>query len=210
MIGTGFARVSRDYPVQLRVNDERAESRLWGLPIINMAVRTVALLPHMLWMTLLGTIGLLWLVLLGWLPILLTRRVPGLQAEIFEELIHRGSRMGGYVLLLPGYPPLGIAEPGPVDVRFDLESRSISRWWGIPLIGPCVRLIALTPHLLVGLLLGALVVLICALFVWIPILVSGRIPNAAARFFGAYLRYSARLAAYASLLPVPYPPFSLR
>jgi hypothetical protein len=199
----------RGYPVRLIVNDERAESRFWGHPIIGVAVRLVALIPHAIWITLIAVIGMLWMTLLGWIPILLVRRVPGLQAEIYEELVHRGSRMAAYMLLLPGYPRFGVGQPGPVDVQFDLEGRSISRWWGIPLIAPTARLIALIPHLIILFVLAFFVTVIW-LIVWIPIFINARIPNLAARFFGAYLRYSARVASYAFLLPVPYPPFTLR
>ncbi len=200
---------SRDYPVRMIVQDERAESRFWGHPIIGVLARVVALLPHIVWIALIAVLGSLWLLLVGWIPILLTRRIPDIQAEIYEELIHRASRMGAYLLLLPGYPPLGIGQPGPVDVWFNLEGRSISRLWGIPLIGPAARLIALVPHLAVLLVLGLFVTIVW-LIVWIPIFINARIPDRAVRIFGAYLRYWARVAAYAFLLPVPYPPFSLR
>jgi hypothetical protein len=199
----------RGYPVRLIVNDERAESRFWGHPVIGVAVRLVALIPHAIWMTLMAVIGMLWMTLIGWIPILLLRRVPSLQAEIYEELVHRGSRMAAYMLLLPGYPRFGVGQPGPVDVQFDLEDRSISRWWGIPLVAPAARLVALIPHLIILFVLAFFVTVIW-LLVWIPIFINARIPNLVARFFGAYLRYSARVASYAFLLPVPYPPFTLR
>jgi hypothetical protein len=200
---------SADYPVKLFANDERAESRFWGHPIIGVAVRVVALVPHMVAMIVISAIGLFWLVVIGWLPILALGRVPGLQAEIYEELIHRSSRMGAYLLLLPGYPPLGVMAPGPVDVTFDLEDRTISRWWGIPIVGLLVRLLVLIPHFVVLATLGVYVGIVW-LFVWIPIFITGRIPTVAVRIFRSYLRYWARVMSYASLLPVPYPPFALR
>jgi Domain of unknown function (DUF4389) len=209
MIEAPVARRQRDFPVRLIVFDERAESRFWGHPVIGVLVRLVALLPHILWWAFLAVVGLLWMVLIGWIPILITRRVPSFQAEIYEDLIHRGSRITAYLLLLPGYPPLGIGAPGPVDVWFELDGLSMSRWWGIPVIGPLARLVALIPHFIVLLVLGLIVAAVW-LFVWIPIFVNARIPNVAVRIFGAYLRYAARVASYAFLLPVPYPPFSLR
>ena len=203
------ARNVRDYPIRMIVQDERAESRFWGHPLIGVAARLLAVLPHLLWIALIAVLGLIWIVLVGWIPILLTRRVPGIQAELYEELVHRASRVGAYLMLLPGYPPLGIGQPGPVDVWFDLDGRAIERWWGIPVIGPLVRLVALVPHLAILLLLGLFVVVVW-LIVWIPIFLNARIPDRAVRIFGAYLRYWARVASYAFLLPVPYPPFSLR
>lgn len=209
MADTAVVHTRTDYPVRLMVFDERAESRFWGHPIIGVLARLVALLPHILWLVFLAFMGLLWMVAIGWIPILLMRRVPEFQAEISEELVHRGSRVGAYLLLLPGYPPLGIGQPGPVDVWFDLEARSISRWWGIPLVGPLARLVVLVPHILVLFLLGLLVGVVW-LLVWIPIWIQARIPDRAVRLFGTYLRYWARVASYALMLPVPYPPFTLR
>ncbi len=198
-----------DYPVTLAINDERAESRFWGHPLLGPAVRLIGLVPHMVAMFVLGIMGMLWLVFLSWVPILLVGKVPETQAVMFEELIHRTSRMWAYMALLPGYPPIGIGAPGPVDVIFDLEGRKISRWWGIPIVGLLARWVALLPHVAVLTLLFVLTTLLW-LVVWLPIFITGRIPNFAARIFGSYLRYSSRVMAYAFLLPVPYPPFALR
>jgi hypothetical protein len=209
MIEAGFAPVLRDFPVQLIVNDERAESRFWGHPVIGAAVRALGLIPHLLWLTLIAVIGLLWLVVVGWIPILLLGRVPSFQAELYEELIHRGSRMGAYMLLLPGYPKFGIGEPGSVDVWFHLEGLPIDRRWGIPVLGLLARLLVLIPHILVLILLS-LFTLVVWLIVWLPIFINARVPSVAVRIFGSYLRYSVRVASWAFMLPVPYPPFTLR
>lgn len=80
---------------------------------------------------------------------------------------------------------------------------------GHSVIGFLARLIALIPHFLVLFLLG-LFTLVVWLIVWIPIFINARIPDVAVRIFRSWLRYSARVASYAWLLPVPYPPFTLR
>ena len=196
--------IRRDYPVSLVAFDERSQSRWWGVPLIGALVRLVLVLPHILWMLLIAVMGLAWMVLLGWIPILLMERVPGVQAEISEELVHRGSRVAAYMCFFPCYPPFGIGEPGPVDVRFDLEGQKITRWWGIPLVGLLARHLVVIPHLLVLLLLAIPVGLLW-LLVWIPIVLLGRIPSVYVRVVGAYLRYAARVGSYAFMLPVPYP-----
>jgi hypothetical protein len=198
--------VKRDYPVHLVVFDERAVSRWWGLPLVGPLVRLVLLIPHLLWLMLIAVMGLVWMVLLGWIPILLTRRVPGFQAEITEELVHRGSRMAAYLFGLPCYPPFPIGEPGPVDVRFDLEGETIDRWWGIPVLGLVGRQLVVLPHVIVLAFLGILLAIVW-LLLWIPILLLGRIPSPAARACGGYLRYWARVTSYAFMLPIPYPPY---
>jgi hypothetical protein len=198
--------VRRDYPVRLVVFDERALSRWWGVPLVGPLVRFVLLIPHLLWMILIAVMGLAWMVALGWIPILLTRRVPAFQAEISEELVHRGGRMAGYLFMLPCYPPFPIGEPGPVDVRFDLEGQTIDRWWGIPVLGLLGRQLVVLPHAIVLAFFGLLLGLVW-LFMWIPILLLGRIPSVAVRAFGGYLTYWARVTSYAFMLPIPYPPY---
>jgi hypothetical protein len=47
-----------------------------------------------------------------------------------------------------------------------------------------------------------------ALVVWIPILINGRYPDLGMKLMGWFLRYNARVSAYAALLPVPYPPIT--
>ena len=47
-----------------------------------------------------------------------------------------------------------------------------------------------------------------ALVAWPIALVIGRVPGPLHRFISAYLRYSARVAAYVLLIANPYPPFS--
>jgi hypothetical protein len=197
------------YPVQLSITDERQINRLWGIPFVGVFVRAILAIPHLIVLWILGLGMIVW-VILGWIPILMLGRQPAISVKLLTELIHRGARVSGYVgLLLPGgYPGLEPGNPNPVDTKIDVEGRHLNRLWGIPLLGFYVRLIALIPHLIVlGIL--AIVVWLSFLILWIPILLMGRYPNAFASFYTGYLRYYVRVGAYALLLPVPYPPFSL-
>jgi hypothetical protein len=90
-------------------------------------------------------------------------------------------------------------------VQLDLESLTINRWWGIPLFGALARILVLLPHIIVLSIIWTVVALTW-LVLWIPILAFGRYPEWAASFYGSALRYTARFAAYAMFLPVPYPP----
>jgi hypothetical protein len=198
-----------EYPVQVSVTSEREINRLWGIPLVGVFVRAIMAIPHMiiLWLLALGMI--VWFIV-GWIPILLLGRQPAIAVKLLTEIIQREMRVMGYVVfLLPGgYPPLEPGAPTPVDTKIDVEGRSLNRLWGIPLLGFYARIIALIPHLIVlGIL--AIVVYISFLVLWIPILVTGKYPEAFASFYTGYMRYSARIAAYILLLPVPYPPFSL-
>jgi Domain of unknown function (DUF4389) len=57
-----------------------------------------------------------------------------------------------------------------------------------------------------GMIVGVLGVFV----LWIPILISGRYPEWAVTLYSGLLRYQVRVGAYIMLLPVPYPPFSLK
>lgn len=199
-----------DYPVQLTITDERTLSRWWGIPYFGMVVRFILLIPHLVVMAVLG-IGMYVVLLVGWIPILLTGRVPALQAKWIKETIHRSTRVTGYgpYLMPGGYPPLGVGEVGPTDLRIDIGDGSINRWWGIPLFGLLARVLLAIPHLVV--LSIIMIVGVLGVFVlWIPILISGRYPEWAATLYSGLLRYQVRVGAYIMLLPVPYPPFSLK
>ncbi len=197
------------YPVQLTVTDEREINRLWGIPFVGVFVRMIMAIPHLIVLAIMGIVLYIW-VLLGWIPILLLGRQPSLVVKFLTELIHRSMRVAGYVyMLLPGgYPPLEPGAPSPVDVKIDVEGRSLSRLWGIPFFGIFVRYIVLIPHLIVLAILG-IVVYVSFIVLWIPILLMGKYPNAFASFYAGFLRYAARVLAYLLLLPIPYPPFSL-
>lgn len=203
------APMGGEYPVQLTLTDEREISRLWGIPFLGVFVRMILAIPHIFVLALLVICLYVW-VLLGWIPILLMGRQPSLVVKFLTEYVHRAMRIAGYVIfLLPGgYPPLEPGAPNPIGLTIDVEGLTMSRLWGIPLLGFLVRYIVLIPHLIVLAILG-IVAYISFIVLWIPILLMGKYPNAFASFYTGLLRYGARVAAYLLLLPVPYPPFSL-
>jgi hypothetical protein len=196
------------YPVQLSLTDQRDINRLWGIPFIGVFVRMIFAIPHLIILGIMG-IGLYIYFLLGWIPVLLLGRQPCIVVSFLTEYLRRGYRIAGYVFfLLPGgYPPLGPGNPNPVDLRIDVQGRSLSRLWGIPVLGIFVRYIVLIPHLIVLGVLG-LIAYVSFIVLWIPILITGKYPGVFASFYAALFRYGSRVTAYLLLLPIPYPPFS--
>ncbi len=200
--------ISGAYPIQLTVTQERQLNRLWGIPYFGMLVRGILAIPHLVVLMILGIVLYVW-ILLGWIPILINGRVPAIALRLLTEYIHRGVRVIGYTAcLMPGgYPPLEMGAPGPVDVQFNFRGFEINRLWGIPILGWFVRILAVLPHIIVlafaGILFGLSLIVL-----WFPILITGTYPTWAVTFYGRFLRYVARVEAYALLLPVPYPPFS--
>jgi len=196
-------------PVSLRVIDEREINRLWGIPIVGIAVRAFLAIPHAL-VLMIMSIGMNAWIFLGWIPILLNGRVPAVAVKFLIEYLHRYTRIAGYVAcLMPGgYPPLEPGAPNPIDLQISLEGLAINRWWGIPLFGLLVRVLVVLPQIIVLSLLWTAVALTW-LVLWIPILASGRYPEWAVSFYGFALLYTARVGAYVIFLPVPYPPMWL-
>ena len=198
------------YPVQLTVTvpEPRTLNRLWGIPYFGIVVRMIFAIPQFIVLVLLG-LGMYVVMALGWIPILLLGRVPKIQAAWIKETIHRYARILAYTYFLfpGGYPPLAPGSPNPLELTIDLEGRSMSRLWGIPLLGFFVRYIFTIPQLIV---LWVLIIVgfIFEIVLWIPILLLGRYPGWAVSLYGGILRYAVRVQAYLFLLPVPYPPFS--
>ena len=92
----------------------------------------------------------------------------------------------------------------PVQVTFD-PNTSINRLWGIPILGWIVRFIALIPHAIVLWLMG-IVLGLSVLVSWIPVLFTGRQAQMLVSLYSTYLRYWARVGAWAMFLSAPYPP----
>jgi hypothetical protein len=195
-----------EYPIQFAAPAGGDVNRWWGLAWLGMLLRYILAIPHWIVLSFL-IVGLCVVMLVGWIPILLYGRVPSLQVSWISELLKRATRVSAYLLLYPGaYPPLGIGVSGPVALNIYIYDRSISKVWGIPIVGVMLRILVLIPHLVVLVIL-ALAAAITILVFWIPILVNGRYPALAMWIFNANLVYRARVTAYALLLPVPYPPF---
>jgi hypothetical protein len=118
---------------------------------------------------------------------------------------------------LPAVPPAAPSATGspppnprppiyPMITTFD-ETVTMSRLWGIPLLGIMVRGFLLIPHFIVLAFYGILVALL-QLVVWIPVLVNGRYPAWGYAIVGGFLRWVTRVQAYAILAASAYPPLS--
>lgn len=104
-------------------------------------------------------------------------------------------------------PPPGPRPPiYPMITTFD-ETVTMSRLWGIPLLGVMIRWILLIPHFIVLTFYG-LVVALLQLVVWIPVLVNGRYPAWGYAIVGGFIRWTTRVQAYAILAAAAYPPLS--
>ena len=91
----------------------------------------------------------------------------------------------------------------PVQLQLPQE-RELNRWWGLLWFGMFVRYILAIPHLII---LFVLVVAwyISMLILWIPILITGRVPGIWNTIGSELIKRAARVSSYILLFPGGYP-----
>ncbi len=198
-----------DYPIDVRFTPEARIGRYWGIPVIGHLVRYLLFIPHAFVLFFLGIAAWL-LTLVTWIPVLFSGNYPSWGYAIVGGFLRWYMRAASWLLLLSGtYPPFTGAPADDQHVRVHIdEDRPVGRFWGIPIVGIVIRVIILIPHFIVLGLLGILVWFL-VLFAWLPVLINGRQASLVYTVVGGYLRWYARVLAYASLMSGPYPPFRL-
>lgn len=135
---------------------------------------------------------------------------PRFQTQTGTEVVSR-VQSSSTIALTRAPAPLAVSKrhrrPYPVEVAFEVPATS-KRLWAFPLLGFLARVIALIPHLLALLGLGA-VILALQLVLWVPILFKGVYPDWAYSFVSGYLRWGVRATAYFFGLTDHYPPLGL-
>jgi len=195
------------YPVNISYDRQARFDRLWGIPIVGVAIRSILVIPHLILLALV-TILVSIQLLLTWIPVLLLGRFPGWGYRWVGGYLGWAARVGAYVSLLsPEYPPFSLSGEGyPVRVRYD-EGVRIFRLWGIPILGTALRAILLIPHFIILWFVGLLSALLL-LFTWVPVLFMGRQSDLIYSIVGGTTRWWLRVAAYLFKMVDRYPPFS--
>lgn len=104
-------------------------------------------------------------------------------------------------------PYVGSSTGYPVHVEFPILENH-NKFYAIPIVGYLVRNIMLIPYIIVMLVL-ALVVYVCQLVVWFPVMTTGQYPAWAFRLNGGLIRYFKRYSSFLYGLTDAYPSFSL-
>ncbi len=182
-------------------------SRLWGIPILGIAIRGLLLIPHYIVLAFYGVLVVL-LQLVVWIPVLFGGRYPAWGYSLVGGYVRWLTRVQAYLILAASaYPPLSTGGRHDVTVEWD-PAQAIPRWAGIPILGVLIRVLLLIPHFVILWLLG-IVVGILGLVTWIPVLLNGRYAAWAYLIVGGYMRWQNRIASYVLLMTGPYPPFSI-
>jgi hypothetical protein len=195
------------YPMITTFDESVTMSRLWGIPLIGVGIRSILLIPHYVVLFFYAiVVAILQLVI--WIPVLVNGRYPGWGYAIVGGYVRWITRVQAYLFLAAAaYPPLSTGGRHDVDVRWD-EAQHVARWAGIPLLGVLVRSIIAIPHLVILWFLGVAVGFL-SLITWLPVLLTGRYADWAYQIVGGYLRWQNRITCYLLLMTGPYPPFSL-
>jgi hypothetical protein len=91
--------------VRVRIDEEQAINRFWGIPLIGIAVRSIILIPHFIVLWILG-IASGFLLLFAWIPVLINGRQADLVYSLVGGYVRWQTRVTAYLMLLSGpYPP---------------------------------------------------------------------------------------------------------
>jgi hypothetical protein len=104
-------------------------------------------------------------------------------------------------------PPGATTSAYPIDVQIDYPTNP-GRFYAIPLIGFLARVLLLIPHIIALYILG-LVVAVCQLFTWVPVLFTGTYPRGLYDLASDVIRWYHMIPAYGYGLTDIYPPFGL-
>lgn len=164
---------------------------------LSVAFRLLLALPQFIVLYVLYLVGFIVLVV-GWFAALVLGRLPEPIAGFLGHVIGYSARVSAYTLLLTDqYPPFQFsAEDYPV--RVELAPGRLNR------LAVLFRLILIIPaQIVASLVLVGWVV--ASLFIWLLVLVLGRVPGSLFDATTALVRYSVRYYAYYWLVTAAYP-----
>src|SRR6266542_1324146 len=120
------------------------------------------------------------------------------------ELLRFSNRVGTYLALMDDrYPSTDEKQWVTLDFPYPDARRDLNRWL------PLVKWLLSIPHLILLIFLWLAAVL-CAIFAWFAILVTGRYPRGLFDFVLGVFRWTNRVVGYAFILVTDeYPPFRL-
>ena len=196
--------VPNAYPVQLTVARPESSNRLWAIPLIGICIKAIILIPHFIVLYVLAIVlGISHLVI--WIPVLFAGKYPDWAFGLNAGFVHWWMRVILYIYgLTDRYPPFSMQPAEGVSID---RPQSSSRFFAIPVVGFFVKYIILIPHFIVLYVLG-LVVGVCQLVIWIPVLFTGSYPDWAFGLVAGTTLWSVRVYSYLLGLTDRYPPFS--
>jgi hypothetical protein len=164
---------------------------------LTVAFRLLLALPHLIFLYVLTLVGTLVLIV-GWFAALFLGRLPEGIGDFLGQIVRYAVRVSAYVMLLTDrYPPFQLAaDDYPVSV--ELAPGRLNR------LAVLFRLFLLIPaQVVLSLTLAGWFV--ASFFIWLLVLLLGRVPGALFDATTALLRYSFRYYAYYWLVTAAWP-----
>lgn len=177
---------------QLEIDGPDRQNRL------VVAFRALLAIPQMIVLAFLQ-IAQMFVLFVGWFAALAMGRLPDWVRRYLINYLRYSTRVSAYLyLLVDRYPPFSFSAPADYPVRLDLRSGRLNRW------AVLFRLILCIPAYIVSAVLSTGWAL-CAFFLWLAVLITGRAPAPVFGAVAAMLRYSVRFQAYSAMLTSAYP-----
>lgn len=165
---------------------------------LTVLLRWLLLIPHAVVLWLLGIAAFV-VVVIGWFAALFTGRLPDFAADYLTGYLGYQTRvLAEGALLVDRYPPFALQAPPDYPVRIELRPGPLNR------LAVFFRLLLVIPAAIVqGLLTAGWYTV--AVFVWLIVLILGRMPRPLFEATAAVLRFNLRTSAYLLLLTSAYP-----
>jgi Domain of unknown function (DUF4389) len=160
-------------------------------------LRLLLLIPQGIVVALLGIVAAI-VVFIGWFGALVLGRLPEFAAGYLARYLAYETRVEGYgMLLVDRYPPFAFDAPD-YPVRIEVRPGELNR------LAVFFRLLLVIPAGIVQAVIYSGWT-VCCFFIWLVVLVLGRMPQAAFQATASVLRYKLRIDAYMFLLTPAYP-----
>lgn len=163
----------------------------------TVAFRIILLIPQLICLVVLEVVAGV-LAIIGWFAALVMGRLPKSIALFLTRYLQYSTRVNAYYLLLyDKYPPFTLkADDYPVSVEFHpVRLRRLAVLFRIILLIPA--------NFLATLVINGIA--IAAVFIWLIVLITGRMPRSLFEATAASLRFLTRVAGYAYLVSSAYP-----
>ncbi|MGF1427585.1 DUF4389 domain-containing protein [Kitasatospora sp. LaBMicrA B282] len=165
---------------------------------LTVLFRWLLLVPQLIVLWVLS-VGAVVAVVIGWFAALFTAQLPGPIARYLVHYVGYDSRvMASATLLVDRYPPFSLRPRPDYPVQVELRPGRLNR------AAVFFRLVLLIPAAVINSLLGS-GWFVLAFFLWLWVLVTGRLPRPVFEATAAFVRYRMRFGAYALLVTSAYP-----
>jgi hypothetical protein len=164
---------------------------------LTVLLRLLVLIPQFIAVAVLG-VAAFFVAIVGWFAALVTGRLPTWAYYFLSSYVAYATRVGASgTLLIDTYPPFSFAAPG-YPVQIELEPAELNR------LAVLARIVLVIPAAIVYAVLSAGWEA-CSFFIWLIVLVMGRMPEPLFEATAAIARYEMRLQAYWLMLSTAYP-----